>query len=54
MGGSRLVDRVRGVPFPEVRDYPVTNNSNAGKSTVTIESIGATAGTTGSATASGC
>ena len=42
-GGSRLVDRARGDPFPEVRNYPVTNNSSAGKSTVTIESIGATA-----------
>ena len=42
-GGSKLVDRSRGDPFPEVRNYPVTNNSSAGKSTVTIESIGATA-----------
>ena len=42
-GGSRLVDRARGDPFPEVRNFPVTNNSSAGKSTVTIESIGATA-----------
>ena len=42
-GGDRLVDRALGVELPQVRNYTVTNNSSAGKSTVTIESIGATA-----------
>ena len=42
-GGSRLVDRASGDPFPAVRNYAVTNNSSAGKSSVTIERIGATA-----------